>query len=87
MLPKECYHMFNNIPGLPIGAQVKGTKIYCSGDKILAIYLRVDHQGKTMRYSAEFEGDSRRIRALQPLSVSEYRKLQKEALNAASTQH
>ena len=79
--------LFNNIPGLPVGAQVKGTKIYCSGDEILAIYLRVDHQGKTIRYSAEFEGDSRRIRALKQLSVSEYRKLQREALNAASTKY
>lgn len=77
-------NFFNNIPGLPEGSLVKGIKLYCKGKKLMSVFLRVTHCGNTLRFKITFEGNSRIVKSVEPISVGEYRKIQKGALNAAT---
>ena len=77
-------NLFNNVPGLPKGSLVKGIKLYCKGRRLVSVFLRVSHHGDTLRFKVTFEGNSRIVKSVEPISVGEYRKIQKGALNAAT---
>ena len=72
--------MFENIPGLPPGFEVKGFKVYWQGTRLELMLLRTSDGTETRRYKVKWTQDTREIESLTQISVKQYRRLMEGAV-------